>query len=268
MDLTHSVTFSDTDYADLRKGLGLGAVDSKLVDLEAAIAGNASDTDVKAVLDEVEHNGEVNTFEFDALKAQVGGLRSTNTEDHGTILTKLNAVGTSLASINTSLAALLQTANAIQAQAVWNGRREVVAVSAKALFQRIGFPVGAPLDTALAIAYLEGDGAKATKWFGYRAVFADAVGDTTLVDSKWGPSIGAFQIRALRDPVSFPAPDNLRYADRLTNPYYNAEVALAISKGGTDWSKWSTSTNSQLNALKGIDFALVIGHPRENDWDL
>lgn len=68
----------------------------------------------------------------------------------------------------------------------------------------------------------------------------DAQGDKTLANSKWGNSVGLFQIRSLRDPSKYTGVDRLRDAAKLEDPVYNAKAAWAISKEGTDYSPWTT----------------------------
>ena len=70
----------------------------------------------------------------------------------------------------------------------------------------------------------------------------DAQGDKTLANSKWGNSVGLFQIRSLRDPSKYTGVDRLRDAAKLEDPVYNAKAAWAISKEGTDYSPWTTFT--------------------------
>ncbi|SFO03929.1 hypothetical protein SAMN04487980_10486 [Streptomyces sp. cf124] len=71
---------------------------------------------------------------------------------------------------------------------------------------------------------------------------AGAVGDQHLVDNKWGPSIGLFQIRTLKHPGQFSPPDTLRIEGKLKNPLYNAKTAKAI-KHAHNWKQWSTFVN-------------------------
>ncbi|WP_119582775.1 peptidoglycan-binding protein [Streptomyces europaeiscabiei] len=68
------------------------------------------------------------------------------------------------------------------------------------------------------------------------------IGDQHLVDHKWGPSIGLFQIRSLRHPGQFSPPDTLRVAAKLKDPLYNAKTAKAI-KHAHNWNQWSTFTS-------------------------
>ncbi|MFM9694281.1 peptidoglycan-binding protein [Streptomyces europaeiscabiei] len=68
------------------------------------------------------------------------------------------------------------------------------------------------------------------------------IGDQHLVDHKWGPSIGLFQIRSLKHPGQLSPPDTLRVAAKLKDPLYNAKTAKAI-KHAHNWNQWSTFTN-------------------------
>lgn len=77
---------------------------------------------------------------------------------------------------------------------------------------------------------------------------AHAIGDTHLVDAKWGPSVGIFQIRSLRNPSAFSGNDALRIKSRLRDAHYNARVAFKISRGGADWSAWSTWNDGSWRA--------------------
>lgn len=96
--------------------------------------------------------------------------------------------------------------------------------------------------------------------------FSDAVGDLTLIDAKWGPSIGLFQVRSLRHPQSYGGADLWRYAWPLRNPLYNAQAALAITSGGTDWTKWSTFTSGDYKQHLGKTPKVVTGHLRAAEW--
>lgn len=128
-------------------------------------------------------------------------------------------------------------------------------MKASAVLAAAGF-AGDDLATALGVAYVESD-------FGY----ADAVGDTALVNEKWGPSVGLFQVRSLRHPDQYPRPDNMRYADKLRDVTYNASTAFAIfSKYG--WKQWSTYTSGSYKKYAGKDFVLKTGHPRAGSWNL
>jgi len=97
--------------------------------------------------------------------------------------------------------------------------------------------------------------------------YSDAVGDVALVNEKWGPSIGLFQIRSLRRPGDFPYPDTLRVASDLRDALYNAKAAYAISRNGTDWTPWSVFKSGTYEQHVGKDFEIKTGHPRAEDWD-
>jgi hypothetical protein len=89
---------------------------------------------------------------------------------------------------------------------------------------------GERLSKAVAVAIAESNGV------------TNAKGDTTLVDGKWGPSIGLWQIRSLRPSQQETYPDEYRLREQHANldPSTNAKHAFALSDHGTDWSKWST----------------------------
>lgn len=66
------------------------------------------------------------------------------------------------------------------------------------------------------------------------------VGDRNLVDSIWGTSYGLFQIRTLKQQTGT---GGLRDIQTLTDPRAQAHAAYVISKGGTDFSAWTTYTS-------------------------
>lgn len=69
-----------------------------------------------------------------------------------------------------------------------------------------------------------------------------ALGDTSLTNATWGPSVGIWQIRSLTpaalaketNPV-----DRLRVQAKLVDPVYNASTAAAIHRQ-SGWTPWST----------------------------
>jgi len=85
---------------------------------------------------------------------------------------------------------------------------------------------GKSLKTAYAVSIAESGGR------------SNAVGDVGLQDAKWGPSIGLFQIRSLKDWKKYDDP--YRDAKRLPNPNYNTDAAFKKSSRGTNWKAWST----------------------------
>lgn len=96
--------------------------------------------------------------------------------------------------------------------------------------------------------------------------FEDAVGDITLVDAKWGPSIGPFQIRSLRYPNAFSGADQHRIAFALRDRFFNAKVAFMITKGGTDWTLWSTFKNGTHTQFLGQKPKFQVGHANAAKW--
>lgn len=64
----------------------------------------------------------------------------------------------------------------------------------------------------------------------------DAIGDSGLADEKWGPSIGLWQVRSLREDHGT---GKERDGSRLHEPSFNARAMVAISNGGTKWTPWS-----------------------------
>lgn len=127
--------------------------------------------------------------------------------------------------------------------------------NARGVLMRQGFEAEG-LDIALGVSYAESEG------------YQDAVGDVTLVDAKWGPSVGLFQVRALRDPLAFGPADRYRFAWALLDPDFNAHAAWVLSNGGTNWSLWSTYTSGSYLARKGKNYTIKSGHVRANQWDL
>jgi hypothetical protein len=67
-----------------------------------------------------------------------------------------------------------------------------------------------------------------------------ARGDLGIQTSVWGPSYGLFQIRTLKQKTGT---GDDRDIAALTDPARQAKAAYNISKGGTDFSPWSTFTN-------------------------
>lgn len=63
------------------------------------------------------------------------------------------------------------------------------------------------------------------------------LGDLKLTTAKWGPSVGLWQIRSLNAEKGT---GGTRDASRLTDASFNARSMYAESKGGRDWSPWTT----------------------------
>jgi hypothetical protein len=102
----------------------------------------------------------------------------------------------------------------------------------KALYAQ-GFR-GKSLQTAFAVALAESGGR--TK----------AVGDKSLANKKYGPSLGVFQIRSLRDPKKY-AGGEWRDGKRLFDPSFNVKAAWNISSEGQNWKAWSTYKNGAFS---------------------
>ncbi|GAA2888431.1 peptidoglycan-binding protein [Streptomyces mexicanus] len=99
----------------------------------------------------------------------------------------------------------------------------------RALATQAGF-TGKDINIAAAVAMAESKGDPGI------------IGDQRLVDHKWGPSIGLFQIRSLKHPAQSSPPDTLRVEGKLKDPLYNAKTAKAI-KDAHNWKQWSTFVN-------------------------
>lgn len=98
--------------------------------------------------------------------------------------------------------------------------------------RKAGF-TGPGLVTAIAVALAESGGN------------SDAMGDVGLVDGKWGPSVGLWQIRSLHDQRGTGGP-----RDEFANvdPDANARAAFAISGGGVNFAPWSVYKNGRYQA--------------------
>lgn len=70
----------------------------------------------------------------------------------------------------------------------------------------------------------------------------DAMGDTGIQTSVWGPSVGLWQVRSLKADRGT---GRTRDASRLTDPAFNARAMYEISAGGTNWRPWSVFTSGK-----------------------
>ncbi len=117
------------------------------------------------------------------------------------------------------------------------------------LARRAGFPA-ASVATAVGVALAESAGRTGAK------------GDIGLQDSKWGPSVGLWQVRSLKADYGTGRP---RDESRLTDPEFNAHSALIISSGGQNWNPWTTFTSGKyrqyLPALQDTPFKFFEGIP-------
>lgn len=87
-----------------------------------------------------------------------------------------------------------------------------------------------PASAAVAVAIAIGESGLRT----------DAVGDTSLANDTWGPSVGLWQIRSLRADTGT---GRARDANRLTDPAFNARAMAQISGAGTLWTPWTVYRN-------------------------
>ncbi|MFT3871030.1 MAG: hypothetical protein QM714_12515 [Nocardioides sp.] len=87
--------------------------------------------------------------------------------------------------------------------------------------------------TATAVAFAESGGNSA------------AVGDVNLQDATWGPSIGLWQIRSMKDDRGT---GNVRDATRLKQPSFNARSMATISSNGRDFGPWSVYKSGAYRA--------------------
>jgi hypothetical protein len=103
----------------------------------------------------------------------------------------------------------------------------------KALYNQ-GFR-GKSLQTAFAVALAESGGR------------SKAVGDETIQNKTYGPSIGPFQIRSLKDPKKFGESGKWRDPKRLFDPSFNIQAAWNISNQGKNWKAWSAYSNGAFS---------------------
>jgi murein DD-endopeptidase MepM/ murein hydrolase activator NlpD len=117
---------------------------------------------------------------------------------------------------------------------------------------------GKALRTAYAISIAESGGR------------SNAKGDVGLQTSKWGPSIGLFQIRSLKDWKKYNDP--YRDASRLFDPRYNAEAAFKKSNQGKSFKAWTTYTSGSfvkhLGEADAMAKAAAVGGPTGSPVDL
>lgn len=72
-----------------------------------------------------------------------------------------------------------------------------------------------------------------------------AIGDIALQTTKWGPSIGLWQIRSLNAEKGT---GGTRDQTALFDPRHNAESMAAISAGGTNWQPWTVYNTGAYRA--------------------
>ncbi len=75
-----------------------------------------------------------------------------------------------------------------------------------------------------------------------------AVGDVTLQDATWGPSVGLMQVRTLKADTGT---GRTRDITVLRDPLANMQAAYEISHGGRDWTPWSVYTSGKYRTFLG-----------------
>lgn len=76
----------------------------------------------------------------------------------------------------------------------------------------------------------------------------NALGDKTLANSKWGYSIGLWQIRSLKNQYGS---GQARDSTRLRDPAFNARAAFQISGGGSNFRPWTVFTKGIYKRYMG-----------------
>lgn len=103
-----------------------------------------------------------------------------------------------------------------------------------------------------------------------------AIGDTNLQTSTWGPSVGIFQVRTLKQKTG--TGDDRDLAALMGDSARQATAAWDISHKGTDYTPWSVYTSGKyqqyLSAAQNAAAQLsdtgmtpVVDDPFGNSWD-
>jgi hypothetical protein len=92
-----------------------------------------------------------------------------------------------------------------------------------------------------------------------------ARGDLGLQTSVWGPSYGLFQIRTLKQDTGTGKSRDINWLVSDTN---QAKAAYQISKGGTDFSPWSTFTNGAYQKFLGTASAAGTTNTQNTNFSL
>ncbi|WP_154793304.1 hypothetical protein [Occultella kanbiaonis] len=92
----------------------------------------------------------------------------------------------------------------------------------------------------------------------------DARGDVGLQTSKWGPSIGLWQVRSLNAERGT---GGVRDELALTDPEHNARSMVSISAGGSTWRPWTVYTSGAWRQhLAAAEAAADGSESGETDW--
>ena len=94
---------------------------------------------------------------------------------------------------------------------------------------------GKSLQTAFAVALAESGGR------------SKAMGDESLQNKTYGPSMGVFQIRSYKDPKKWGAAGQWRDGKKLNDPTFNLQAAWNISNQGKNWDAWSAYKNGSFS---------------------
>lgn len=84
-----------------------------------------------------------------------------------------------------------------------------------------------------------------------------SVGDVSLQNSTWGPSVGLWQIRTLVSETGTGSDRDIRALQ--DNPARQAQAMLRISSGGTNWSPWTVYTRGIYTKFMGQATAAMSG---------
>lgn len=76
----------------------------------------------------------------------------------------------------------------------------------------------------------------------------DKIGDRSLQDGYWGPSVGLFQIRSVKSQTGTGGDRDI---NRLSDPLQNAISAFNISHKGKDFSDWTAYNNGAFRQFLG-----------------
>lgn len=84
-----------------------------------------------------------------------------------------------------------------------------------------------------------------------------SVGDVSLQNSTWGPSVGLWQIRTLTAETGTGSDRDIRALQG--NPARQALAMARISSGGTNWSPWTVYTRGVYTKFMGQATAAMSG---------
>lgn len=89
-----------------------------------------------------------------------------------------------------------------------------------------------------------------------------ARGDLSLQNATWGPSYGLFQVRTVKDQTGTGQTRDINLL--ASSDTAQAEAAYAISRGGTDFSAWSTYTHGTYQQFLATAQAAAGGNVTAN----